>query len=204
MPQCKNCLHHNRPGTLICDKCGVALYGAMASVARTLPEDSAKKTLVKPLVSFLSRLETKPLLDEEPTQRVIVPGSARTSEKYDPQDAVFPAGSSLLFQFGRHRIVVDAPSKDIWLGRFGGRVPPLESVHVVNFADLEGYRLGISRLHAIIRRTAQQRIEILDLSSSNGTYLNSHRLTPHDGYHLYDGDEIQLGRLRFNVYFLYA
>src|SRR5690606_32964756 len=102
-----------------------------------------------------------------------------------------------------NELVINAPTHDIWVGRFGGKVPPPRDVHIVNLGEYDGYRMGISRLHATIRPNGQERLEIFDLASSNGTRLNGQKLAPYEIYHLYDGDEIQFGQLRVQVYFLY-
>ncbi|MGA2822639.1 MAG: FHA domain-containing protein [Bacteroidales bacterium] len=69
------------------------------------------------------------------------------------------------------------------------------------FVDLKpfgGYENGVSRRHALIRRT-DHGYEILDLGSSNGTWLNKKRLTPDKPYPLENGAEFYLGRLQIFV-----
>jgi pSer/pThr/pTyr-binding forkhead associated (FHA) protein len=69
------------------------------------------------------------------------------------------------------------------------------------FVDLKpfgGYETGVSRRHALIRRT-DLGYEILDLGSSNGTWLNAKRLTPDNPYPLENGAEVYLGKLQIFV-----
>ena len=57
---------------------------------------------------------------------------------------------------------------------------------------------GISRLHCrIYQRGLTYLVE--DIGSANGTFLNGQRLTPYLPHALEDGDELQLGRVKFRV-----
>ena len=74
------------------------------------------------------------------------------------------------------------------IGRQGGQLPvDLD----IGFYDPEGY---VSRNHARITVT-QRRYQITDLGSSNGTFVNEERLTPHVPRLLSHGDQIRLGRV---------
>lgn len=59
---------------------------------------------------------------------------------------------------------------------------------------------GVSRRHAAIRR-GEDTLTLIDLHSTNGTYLNGQRLLPNQPRVLRDGDEIRLGRLVFHLFF---
>jgi FHA domain len=71
------------------------------------------------------------------------------------------------------------------------------------FIDLKpfgGYENGVSRHHAMIRRT-HRGYEILDLGSTNGTWLVKKRLIPEKAYPLDSGAQVRLGRLQlFMIY----
>jgi pSer/pThr/pTyr-binding forkhead associated (FHA) protein len=69
-----------------------------------------------------------------------------------------------------------------------------------DLTNLGGYLLGLSRRHAKVRRTALG-YEIMDLSSTNGTWLNDERLSPHKPYPLTSGSQLRLGRMRFVILF---
>jgi pSer/pThr/pTyr-binding forkhead associated (FHA) protein len=71
---------------------------------------------------------------------------------------------------------------------------------MLDLSALGGYHLGLSRLHAIIRR-AEHGYEIMDLGSSNGTWLNDERLIPHKPYPLTNASQIRLARMRLFVVF---
>jgi hypothetical protein len=67
-----------------------------------------------------------------------------------------------------------------------------------------GADLGISRLHAVIRQCATRQMgqmEIVDLGSTNGTWLNEARLAPYVPSVLRSGDHIRLARMWLTVYF---
>lgn len=67
-------------------------------------------------------------------------------------------------------------------------------------APYGGLDAGVSRLHALIRRTKRQ-MEIVDLGSTNGTLVNSTRLTPYVSRPFHSGDQIRLARLWLTIYF---
>ncbi len=76
----------------------------------------------------------------------------------------------------------------VLIGRRGGALPvDLD----VEFYDPEGY---VSRNHCHIT-VDQRRYHLSDLASSNGTYVNDERLTPHVPRLLRDGDRIRIGRI---------
>lgn len=206
MEKCPNCLHINKHGVLVCDKCGVALFGAAAVVAKhNANKNNATKPLVQKLLAFLSKSETKPFEDVEATQQIPLPDfkSADVVQPFAHDPMRFPVGTSLLLRVDNYEIVVESPDRDIILGRFNPTKPPPSEMHVINLTDFSGYKYGVSRLHATMRRTEFDQLEIIDLGSSNGSYLNNYKLTPQQPYHVYDGDEIQIGRLPMQVYFLY-
>lgn len=69
-------------------------------------------------------------------------------------------------------------------------------VDLTNFGALEA---GISRLHAMVRKT-NDGYNIIDLNSSNGTWLENQRLVPKEPYPLSSGDRIRLGRINILVF----
>jgi hypothetical protein len=67
--------------------------------------------------------------------------------------------------------------------------------------DLTGHgalEMGISGLHAAIQHTADG-VQLVDVGSTNGTYLNGRRLVPNQTYILRDGDEIRFSRLTAHI-----
>jgi len=83
----------------------------------------------------------------------------------------------------------------------GRRDDPELDVHA-DLNPFHGYELGVSRTHAEIRwDPSAKRLEVNDLGSSNGTFLNNNRLTPGQYYRLSEGDLLRLSRMLIEVSF---
>ncbi len=85
-----------------------------------------------------------------------------------------------------------------------GATLPQSAMPGVDMTPFAGYRMGVSRRHAAIRRNENNQLELWDLGSSNGTYLNGVRLAAHRPNRLRDGDEIRLGQMVLRVRFTQA
>jgi pSer/pThr/pTyr-binding forkhead associated (FHA) protein len=68
----------------------------------------------------------------------------------------------------------------------------------VDLTAYSAFSSGVSRRHAMIRRK-KKGFEIIDLDSTNGTWLNEKKLTPTKAYPLSNGATIRLGQLRLKV-----
>jgi FHA domain len=79
-----------------------------------------------------------------------------------------------------------------------GRKVEETSGELFDLSKIGGYHLGVSRRHALIRRTSSG-YEVMDLSSSNGTWLNDERLIPNKAYPLARGSQLRLARVRLFV-----
>ena len=79
-----------------------------------------------------------------------------------------------------------------------GRKVEETSEAFLDLSPIGGYHLGLSRRHALIRRS-EHGYEVIDLSSSNGTWLNGKRLIPNQPYPLTSGSQLRLARMRFFV-----
>jgi hypothetical protein len=100
-------------------------------------------------------------------------------------------GTFALFVMDREKPLIVQNAPRVILGRM------LEGTDetYVNFPDEEAIELGLSRRHAQISYEAGQ-YYLMDFNSTNGTWLNRQKLTPHANYPLRGGDIITLGRLR--------
>ncbi len=81
------------------------------------------------------------------------------------------------------------------MGRISDNQPIMPDV------DLSPYRAfdhGVSRLHAVIRRNSQNPT-IMDLGSSNGTYINGARIAPNIEQPIRHGDILALGKLKMQI-----
>jgi hypothetical protein len=83
-----------------------------------------------------------------------------------------------------------------------GRVAEEITEPLVDLTDLDGLDLGVSRRHAMIRASWNGYV-LIDLNSSNGTWLNGHRIVPNTPNDLPNGAVIQLGRLKLVVSYLH-
>jgi len=79
-----------------------------------------------------------------------------------------------------------------------GRKTETTTEAILDLSDLDAFNMGLSRRHAMIRRT-DSGFEVLDLSSTNGTWLNAERLFPNKPYSLESGSQLRIGRLRLFV-----
>jgi len=79
-----------------------------------------------------------------------------------------------------------------------GRKVEKTSDTFLDLSELDAYNLGLSRRHAMIRRT-ESGFELIDLYSTNGTKLNEERLVPDRPYPITNGANVHLGRLRVFV-----
>lgn len=66
---------------------------------------------------------------------------------------------------------------------------------LVDLTEPDGFAMGVSRRHAMIR-SSENGYAIIDLNSSNGTWLDGKILLPTQSYDLPSGGLIQLGRLK--------
>ncbi len=78
-----------------------------------------------------------------------------------------------------------------------GRVDDAYSLNLTPYGALEK---GVSRTHAALRQ-GDEMIFIVDLGSTNGTFLNEQQLAPHQPRVLRSGDQVRLGQLVLHIYF---
>jgi len=114
------------------------------------------------------------------------------SEEQAPKQAITKV-SLLLLESG---IVLDFSGKSEYtLGRLSENQPIEPDI------DLSAYKAfdnGVSRLHAVIKQIAAK-VVLVDLGSSNGTYINGLRIPPHVDYSMQHGDILALGKLKMQI-----
>ena len=88
-----------------------------------------------------------------------------------------------------------ADRTEFTLGRVGEAQPIMPDIDLTPY---QAYASGVSRLHAVIKREHEQ-VYVMDLDSSNGTYLNGKRLQPNSMQALSHGDMLSLGKLKIQV-----
>lgn len=70
----------------------------------------------------------------------------------------------------------------------------------VDLSDYGAVDRGVSREHCTLQ-LGEGVVYITDKDSTNGTFINGHRLTPEQPHPLHKGDELVLGRLVVQVLF---
>jgi hypothetical protein len=93
------------------------------------------------------------------------------------------------------QILPVAERNEFTIGRISDNQPIMPDIDLSAF---KAYDNGVSRLHAVIRRNSGNVI-IMDLGSSNGTYVNGIRMLPNVEQSLHHGDVVALGKLKMQV-----
>jgi pSer/pThr/pTyr-binding forkhead associated (FHA) protein len=106
--------------------------------------------------------------------------------------ALIPEGGVGIYVSGASGPFYVPVQSDLTLGR------EMDSDAFVDLSDLDAFNQGVSRRHALLRRT-DFGFEIVDLASSNGTWLNGLHLSPNRSYPLASGSQVRLGRMELVV-----
>jgi hypothetical protein len=114
-------------------------------------------------------------------------------------DFEIPSRGIVLINLENGQMITTQLEKSFILGRASTEIKTSETlVDLTQFGALE---LGISRVHALIRQSKGM-YQLIDLESSNGTWLENQRLVPKQPYPLESGDRIRIGRLNLLVFYL--
>jgi len=107
-------------------------------------------------------------------------------------------GTSLMLRFlSNDEPMIIPPTKRVVFGRVdvGSTVNP--DIDLTPYGAIEK---GVSRQHAAVE-FSEDTLILLDVGSSNGTFLNGQRLVPNQPRVLRDGDEVRFGKLVAHIYF---
>ncbi len=178
---CPKCGHVNRPGVLVCENCGTLMVNEEQVTGTKRFESDKQESDADPKRN--TSIETTEML----SVAVSTAGTGTFSEGMVLRLEVEGAPTPILL----------SPKYETSIGR---RDPATGTQPDVDLSAYSGYRLGVSRKHAVIRLN-QTQLEIYDLGSSNGTSVNGARLTAHQPHPLRDGDEIMLGKMMIRVLF---
>lgn len=192
-PPCPVCHFVNRPGVLVCQNCGHTLvYAESTGSTRTLEKHDSSETFVgkSPEELLGQKLEAEAKLTEEATS------VARS---------VYTAGAEAFTADMRLRVEIEgAPSpltlsiqREAMIGRHDTMTGVMPDIDLTAYA---GYRMGVSRQHALLR-LQNERLEVVDLGSSNGTAVNGSKLEARQAHPLRDGDELILGKMKMRLIF---
>jgi len=114
-------------------------------------------------------------------------------------DFEIPSNGIALIDLESSKLIVTKKEATFILGRVSSEVKI--SKPLVDLTDFSAIDNGISRVHAMIRKTPGG-YQITDLDSTNGTWHENQRLLPRKPHSLESGDRIRLGRLNILVYYL--
>jgi hypothetical protein len=137
----------------------------------------------------IDTLITQAITDEEIAEEL----SKKPSR---PEPTVTPVNSWIsLHLMDSGKILPLASRNEFTLGRLSEGQPIMPDIDLTPY---QAYASGVSRLHAVVKRDAN-RVLVMDLGSSNGTYVNGRRINPHVEEPLSHGDIIALGKLKIQV-----
>jgi hypothetical protein len=118
------------------------------------------------------------------------------SKKAPRPEAAGPANSWIsLHLTDSGKILPVTPKNEFSLGRLSDGQPIMPDIDLTPY---QAYNSGVSRIHAVVKRDAN-RVMVMDLGSSNGTYINGRRINPHVEETLNHGDIVALGKFRIQV-----
>lgn len=109
--------------------------------------------------------------------------------------SLIPEGGIALYTAGASKPIYLYFEKELILGR---KIEKGIDASLLDLTELGGYQMGLSRRHALIRKT-ETGFEIIDLASTNGSWLNDERLVPNKPYPLPSGSQLRFGRMRLLV-----
>ncbi|HIE54565.1 MAG TPA: FHA domain-containing protein [Chromatiaceae bacterium] len=110
------------------------------------------------------------------------------------QTAANPTKVTIVIPGSRRRLQLDMTDEI----RIGRSTP--DTVLELDLTEDQAAELGVSRIHAVIK-ASDNGLVLLDLDSTNGTYLNSYRIPSRQPYPLHSGDEIRFGDLLIHLFF---
>jgi serine/threonine protein kinase len=147
------------------------------------PED--RYPIAEELVADLEILMEQPA--DWPETPSVRPGSSDGSPPAGLKVTFLDSGAEFQLQ-GKNRYI---------LGRLDGAFQP-----DIDFGAREGAKFGVSRLHAEIEIKDDGRVEISDLDSTNGTWVNGQQISPEESMRLNHGDMIRVGTVNLQVTFI--
>jgi hypothetical protein len=68
----------------------------------------------------------------------------------------------------------------------------------IDLGEFNAFDFGVSRLHIVVRLTGEK-LTVMDLGSSNGTFINGIRLPSNSEQGISSGDVVSLGKFRIQI-----
>lgn len=172
MPVCPTCGYENAFSALICAKCYTLL------------------TTVQPLQTASIRETTNF------TSSGGLPPKPAGIPLHDSPGRLGPDVVALYINRTPEPIIIEIARQAI-LGR---HTPNSSTQPRVDLTMYGAFEMGVSRMHAAIRRVGKG-LAIEDLASSNGTWLNGTRLAPFVTSEVKSGDTVNLSHLEVQIFF---
>jgi hypothetical protein len=110
--------------------------------------------------------------------------------------ALIPKDGIAIYAAGASKPVYIRIDKELVIGRKEAETS--ETFLDLSGLGLDGFNMGLSRRHALIRRIPSG-YEIIDLSSTNGTWQNDRRLVPNKPYQMPSGAQLRFSLLQVLV-----
>lgn len=183
---CTACGHTNRHGVLVCEECGAHLV----KKTRGAMEEALSRALPPHVLNLFQNMD-----DAEET--VLVNAQARD---FHAGTSVFERTMLLRLEFievAEVLLLNPMEGEPLILGRKDNDDQIAPDIDLLPYG---GYQKGISRRHAKLSLRGK-RVEICDLGSSNGTYLNDVLLDADEPHQLRDNDVLRLGNMTLWVNF---
>jgi hypothetical protein len=171
MVTCPSCQYANNPDdAVVCEKCGAAV------------------TLIKDLRASLLRKPTGLLAKSTPQFEAKI---------RDRHQGKLKRGDLALYIGEAEEPIIIPIMRDMLVGRFGGDLTDMPAgLDLTPYGALES---GVSRKHALLRRLGPD-IVVIDLGSTNGTWLNGVQLKPQEPITVKSGDRLIFGQLMIHIY----
>lgn len=193
--KCPNCDLVNRVGVLVCENCGTSLIAGAASVPATRNLSDPKMVTGR---LFPERLPD--LLGGHKLPFLPAPAPEKTAPATPHKSGSTLFDNDMILRLeviGATIPILVYPKREIVIGRRDVATGTQPDVDLTSYA---GYRMGVSRRHALIQ-LKDGHLEITDLGSSNGSKLNGVVMAANRPFPVRDGDEITLGNMKMRVIF---
>src|SRR5690349_15998534 len=134
--------------------------------------------------------ETKFGADFLATPRTLTNMSPADIHLESVDESLIPSDGVSFYIVRLAKVIVVRTANEFFIGRDVG-----EDVWkpLVDLSEMDGYSMGVSRRHAMVR-PVERGYEIIDLFSTNGSWLDGQRLIPNISYMLTPGAQLRIGQ----------
>ena len=197
MITCPECGNQEKAGALFCGECGNFLLDErlMPQPKSATGPSSSREGATKITTGKQSVLHTKEFKYRPPfAENLQPPPPNLVGLELGPEVEIQPLIFIIPNSGRRVRLEL---RNEVLIGRSD---PTSSTLPALDLARDNGAQLGVSRIHAMIQKV-DRGVTIMDLGSTNGTYLNNYRLPPDLPYALRSGDEVRFSHLLVHIFF---